>query len=149
MLHLTKTETVLTKELGKFWIYRYFKFFSESFSIFSYFSVIKFILNAFKSFHGFNSKDKKSLFEIEVRKNLRLCAMTGWIPICSGDGYQTAIMLRQPLIVIRYWIPVVLSRRNFAINWLTIRDFRRRKPVFPSVILKIGLRRIIRIYNPP
>jgi hypothetical protein len=67
--------------------------------------------------------------------------------ICSGDGYQTAIILRQPVIGFRYRMPVVLSRQNFAINWLKIRDFGRRKPVFASVVLKIGLRRVIRIYN--
>jgi len=61
---------------------------------------------------------KKSLFEIEVRKNLRLCTITDLIPICSRDGYQTAIMLRQPRIGVGYRIRVVLSRRHFSVNRL-------------------------------
>jgi len=36
---------------------------------------------------------RNSLFEIEVRKNLRLCTITGLIPICSGGGNPTVIFI--------------------------------------------------------
>jgi hypothetical protein len=46
--------------------------------------------------------DKNFLFANEIRENLRLCAVTGCIPIFSRDGYQTAIILWQQTI----WIQV-------------------------------------------
>lgn len=39
--------------------------------------------------------DKKFFFESGIRENLRVCAVTGCIPVCNRDGYQTAIILRQ------------------------------------------------------
>ena len=48
--------------------------------------------------HGKSSQscDKNSLFENGIRENLRLCAVTCCIPICSRAGFHTSIILRQP-----------------------------------------------------
>ena len=65
-------------------------------------------------------------------------------PKCSGDGYQTAIILLQPMICFTYRIPVVLSRRYFAINWLKIGDFGLRSLLLECGF-KIGLCGVIRV----
>jgi hypothetical protein len=42
--------------------------------------------------------DENSLFEFGIRENIKLCAVAGSIPICSGAGYQAATMLREPTL---------------------------------------------------
>ena len=40
--------------------------------------------------------DMNSLFENGIRKNLRLCAVTSSIQICTRAGFHTSIVLQQP-----------------------------------------------------
>jgi hypothetical protein len=44
--------------------------------------------------------DKNSLFELGIKKNLKLCAVALSIPICIRAGCQSARILLQPIILI-------------------------------------------------
>jgi len=78
--------------------------------------------------------DKNYFFESGKKKNLKLCAVAGSIPICSGVGYQAATILRQPTTCIHITDDGLIVNLAFLSEWLKIRDFGHRIPVCPSVV---------------
>ena len=91
--------------------------------------------------------DKNSLFELGIRKNLKLCAIAGSIPICSGAGFQTATIQRQ----LRTWTQIpdigrIVKKVFFRTGWnvgilvmigaslcLALRDLWRAPPFAQSL----------------
>ena len=76
--------------------------------------------------------DKNSLFEIEVRKNLRLYTINSWIPICSGVGNPTAIFIMIQANKIKIPYSCFIDKTGFCYKLAKIPGFWVQEACLPE-----------------